>query len=265
MDRRLRSLQLGLSLFALSFPIYGMLGLKFCEGFPAESFEILYEVLSVAFVLAYLTYLVASQARCQSAAKAFYVFLGAQLFVLILSGLDGHWPYVGMNIGDPPTYNMPYFVGLIVGIACAIGTTIFPKRIVKDFIFHFATACYLVFALLAGLYPTIDFIKDTPADKYDNNDAMTYGIGCGLIVEFTAAKLFLNRDAAIKEDHDHDSEIEMADPERGDHNQNPLMRESSDTLMRESSDTLTKNPLWSLTKEVNDDNDEEDLENGVES
>ena len=86
---------------------------------------------------------------------------------------------------------------------------------------------------------------------------MTYGIGCGLIVVFTAAKLILNRDAAIKEYHDHDSEIEMADPERGDHNQNPLMRESSDTL--------TKNPLWSLTKEVNDDNDEEDLENGVES
>ena len=72
---------------------------------------------------------------------------------------------------------------------------------------------------------------------------------------FTALKLFLNRDAAIKEDHDQYSEIEMADPERGDHNQNPLMRESSDTL--------TKNPLWSLTKEVNE--DEEDLENGVES
>ena len=84
---------------------------------------------------------------------------------------------------------------------------------------------------------------------------MTYGIGCALIVVFTALKLFLNRDAAIKEDHDHDSEIEMTDPERGDHNQNPLMRESSDTL--------TKNPLWSLTKEVNE--DEEDLENGVES
>ena len=125
----------------------------------------------------------------------------------------------------------------------------FPRRIVRDAVFHFSTANYLVFAVLTGLFPSIDFFKDEPQGDFYTNTRMTYGIGCGVIAIATVVKVILNRDAAIREDLDHDSEIEMADPEAGDKNSNPLLREQSPTL--------TSNPLWSLSEKKPDDGDDD--------
>ena len=59
-------------------------------------------------------------------------------------------------------------------------------------------------------------------------------------------QLLLNRDAAIKEEIDADSEIEMSDPEKGpDKNSNPLLQHSR-------SSTLTSNPLWALSSKTDD-------------
>ena len=241
---RKQDTQVSLTLGALSFPVFSLVALRFCEAFPAPSFTTLYLVLTLAANLSgWLSFVLwRFNHKVKSVTKALYVFLGSGLFVLFLSGMDGHWPYIGMDIGSPPTYNLPYFVGAVVAIACTILTIVLKARFVLDLVFHFCTANYLVLALLAGLLPSIDFFKDTKQGEYERNKAMNYGVGCGVVVLVTVAKFLLNRNSPTKEDLDQDSEIEMADPEVGvDKNSNPLLRESSDTL--------TSNPLWALSQE----------------
>ena len=241
---RKQDTQVSLTLGALSFPVFSLVALRFCEAFPAPSFTTLYLVLTLAANLSgWLSFVLwRFDHKVKSVTNALYVFLGSGLFVLFLSGMDGHWPYIGMDIGSPPTYNLPYFVGAVVAIACTILTIVLNTRFVLDLVFHFCTANYLVLALLAGLLPSIDFFKDTKQGEYERNKAMNYGVGCGVVVLVTVAKFLLNRNSPTKEDLDQDSEIEMADPEVGvDKNSNPLLRESSDTL--------TSNPLWALSQE----------------
>ncbi|QDZ21909.1 hypothetical protein HOP50_06g44510 [Chloropicon primus] len=248
LSARSTELQIGLTLGALAFPVYSLVALKFCEAFPAPSFTTLYLVLSAASTLASLTgWACYYFDKPRVLTKGLYVFLGAPMFVLLLSGLDGHWPYLGMEIGDPPTYNLPYFVCGVVAITSTLLVTLFPKRLVRDFVFHFSTANYFAFAVLTGLFPTIDKVEGKKTEDSTNNTALSYGIACVVVVLATSVKLFLNKDAAMR-DEDNDSEIEMADPEMGDKNSNPLLRDSSGTL--------TSNPLWSLSEKKEDEEDQ---------
>ncbi len=80
-------------------------------------------------------------------------------FPALQSGtIEGHWPYIGMEIGDSPTYNMPYFVAACVAIGAALFAILFPNRFIRDLFFHYATACYFAFAVIAGLAPSVNFI-----------------------------------------------------------------------------------------------------------
>ena len=148
---------------------------------------------------------------------------------------------MGMDIGQPPTYNLPYFVGLVVAVVCSV--LIHIKKIpalARDFLFHFSTANYFVLALIGGLYPSIDFFTDAKDPR--RIEALGFGVGGAIAVLATFLKLWLNRNAEGSEDNDQDSEIEMADPEVGEKSNNPL-------LQRNGSNTLTSNPLWALSKD----------------
>ena len=75
------------SLAVLVFPVYTLLGLRYVEGFPAPSFDFIYEVVTVAVILSYVKGWVVNryyQTALGTFAKAFYVFLGAPWFVLFL-------------------------------------------------------------------------------------------------------------------------------------------------------------------------------------
>ena len=82
---RMTGLQLGLTIGAFSFPVYGLVVLNYCEGFPAPSFTILYLVLSVCVSLSYATgHLFWYASKIQKFAKTLYVFVAAPLFVSLL-------------------------------------------------------------------------------------------------------------------------------------------------------------------------------------
>ena len=168
--------------------------------------------------------------------------------------MDGHWPAIGKDIGEYPTYNLPYFICLVVGLVLAILVVKGPVKI-RNLLFNFATANYFVFAVLAGLLPTLDFFKDERQNP-ETNKFYYYAAGAGLSLIATGLKTYLNR-GEMTDDADPDSEIEMADPERGDNTGNPLLQQSP-----KRSKSMTSNPLWTLSSDAKDGSDDEEDSEG---
>ena len=171
--------------------------------------------------------------------------------------MDGHWPHIGKDIGEYPTYNLPYFICLVVGLVLAILGAKGPVTIkglpLRSLFFNFATANYFVFAALAGVLPTIDFFKEE-TQNLQRIEFYHFAAGAGLALIATVLKTYLNR-GEVEDDTDQDSEIEMADPERGDNTDNPLL--DGQSPKRPGAKSMTSNPLWTLSSDAKEGEEDE--------